>query len=173
MRILEAVELNSLKCLDYLCEIYEETITKHGSRKTLSTLNIQLYHRRFSLDWPSSDRPRESPLHLIASRHSGLEAMKIVEKHSNFMNHFIDKPDDNQSTPLLIAIKRKNVEVAKRLIKYPNRKPDIKKTNLHGESPICVAARTGQAEIMAEILKECEYMYAKKLAMRREIREDK
>ena len=119
--------------------------------------HIKLYHRRFGLNWPVEERPKESPLHLIASRCSALGAMKVVEKYACFMQSLVDEPDSVGSSPLLIAVKRNNIEVAKCLMNNSTRKPEIDKRNSKNESPIYLAALNGQTVIMKEMLKECKY----------------
>ncbi|XP_028391727.1 serine/threonine-protein phosphatase 6 regulatory ankyrin repeat subunit C-like [Dendronephthya gigantea] len=144
-RILEAVELNSLSCLHVLSEIYE----KHPiTRKE----DIHLFHRRYGLPfWPLSERPKETALHLIANKNSSIKAMEVLQERPKFLDDFSDIPDSHGSSPLLLAIKRNNMEVVKRLL---DRKPDVNKRNKHNETPIHVAALNDHADVIEEMLKK-------------------
>ncbi|XP_028391719.1 transient receptor potential cation channel subfamily A member 1-like isoform X3 [Dendronephthya gigantea] len=143
-RILEAVELDSLNCLNVLCDTYE----KHPFSKKE---DIHLFHRRFGLSfWPLSERPKETALHLIANKHTSVEAMEVLQKRPKFLDDFSDIPDSHDSSPLLLAIKCNNMEVVKRLLA---RKPDLNKRNKHDETPILVAALHDAEDVINEMLK--------------------
>ncbi|XP_028391726.1 transient receptor potential cation channel subfamily A member 1 homolog isoform X2 [Dendronephthya gigantea] len=145
-RILEAVELNSLSCLHALCEIYQNNPISNKAE------DIHLFHRRYGLSfWPLSERPKETALHLIANKHSSIKAMKVLQERPQFLNDFSDIPDSHGSSPLLLAIKRNNMEVVKVLL---DREPDVNKRNKHNESPILVAALNDHADVIKEMLEK-------------------
>ena len=73
------------------------------------------------------------------------------------MKSLVDQPDSHGSTPLLVAIQRNNVKVAKCLIKNSKKKPAIDKRNRKNDSPIYLTVRRGQTDVMKEILKNCKY----------------
>jgi ankyrin repeat protein len=84
------------------------------------------------------------------------QAIRIVEKHRDFMNSFVDEPfDNNKNTPLLSAVQGNCTEVAKWLMNQPGKKPDILKRNEDGVSPIYLAALKGQAEVIKTMLEIC------------------
>ena len=146
-RILEAVELNSLKCLDVFCEMYEKNPISQES-------DVELFHRRYGLSfWPLNERPKETALHVLASKLTSTQAVKVI-KDSKFLKDFSDIPDSHGSTPLLLAIKCNNMEVVQRLL---TAKPDVnQKNNRLNESPIYVAALNDHADILKEILVTCK-----------------
>ena len=146
-RILEAVELNSLNCLDVFCEMYEKNPISQES-------DVELFHRRYGLSfWPLNERPKETALHVLASKLTSTQAMKVI-KDSKFLKDFSDIPDSHGSTPLLLAIKCNNMEVVQRLL---TAKPDVnQKNNRLNESPIYVAALNDHADILKEILVTCK-----------------
>ncbi|XP_028391796.1 uncharacterized protein LOC114516496 isoform X2 [Dendronephthya gigantea] len=142
-RILEAVELNSLKCLLVLCDTYEKL-------PSTTEEDVHLFHRRYGLSsWPLNERPKESAVHLVANKLTSIKAMKVLEKHPRFLDEFSDIPDSHGSSPLLLAIKCNNMEVVKRLLA---RKPDLNKRNKHNETPILVAALNDDADVIKEML---------------------
>ena len=148
-RILEAVELNSLKCLDIFCQLYEKNPISTES-------DVELFHRRYGLSfWPLDERPKETAIHLLASKITSTEAMKILENHPKFLHDFSDVPDSHGSTPLLLAIKCNNMEVVQRLLLT---KPDVSKRNRHNESPIYVAALNDDAKAINRILETCKLL---------------
>ena len=138
-RILETVELNSLKCLDVFCQMYE--------KNPISSENdVALFHRRFGLSsWPLNERPKETALHVLASKITSTQAI---------LSDFSDVPDSLGSTPLLLAIKCNNMEVVRRLLPA---KPDINKRNRHNEYPIYVAALNDNVDVLSEILECCTF----------------
>ena len=150
--ICDAVELNSLDCLNYLLEKYNRNL-----RKPTASQNEMRSHR-FRINSQIGDKMAKSyPLHVIASRCSDVKALDLVENYETFMEDHIDMGDSEDSTPLLIALKRRNDKVAKRLLKHKNcTRPDITKKNKDGESPIMLAALFGQTSILMEMKKECE-----------------
>ena len=145
-RIMEAVEHNSLKCLDFLLKKYEEN--------PISTENdVERFHRRYGLSsWPVNERPKETALHVLATKHTSTQAMEVLE-NSKFLHDFSDIQDSDGSTPLLLAIKCNNIEVVKRLLPT---KPDINKRNRHNETPIYIAALNDHAYVIKEILTTCK-----------------
>ena len=148
-RLLEAVEYNSLKCLDVLSKKYEEN--------PISTKNdVERFHRPNSLSfWPVNERPKVTALHVLANKLTSTDAMKVL-KNSKFLYDFSDVPDSQESTPLLQAIKSNNIDAVKVFL---NAKPNIRKRNNFRESPIHVAALNDQADVIEEILKTCEFFY--------------
>ena len=150
--ICDAVELNSLDCLNYLLEKYNRNL-----RKPTASQNEMRDHR-LGINSHIGDRvAKRYPLHVIASRCSDVKALDLVENYETFMEDHIDMGDSEDSTPLLIALKRRNDKVAKRLLKHKNcTRPDITKKNKDGESPIMLAALFGQTSILMEMKKECE-----------------
>ena len=156
-RILEAVEFNSLKCLGHLLETYENLSklqSKSMKETKLPELDIGMRRRRFGLNWPTDDIPEGSPIHLMATRRSSLGTMQLVANYPNFMTEFVNKPDSEGSTPLVIAIKANNVEIALYLLDSGNEDVIIQK-NSRKESPIYLAALNGQTDIIKEILNRC------------------
>jgi ankyrin repeat protein len=130
-----AVDKYSVNCFEYLCDAYEQLTELSRAQVTF---------------WG-----KNSPLITIVE-HCNWVGIRIVEKHADLMNYLVDEPTDSQgSTPLLIAIKKGYVEVAKWLINKPGMKPDIAKRNNERESPIYLAALKGQAEIIKEMLEIC------------------
>ena len=157
-RIFEAVEYNSLKCLKELLTIYEnlrESDYSYGGIASIET-DKQLRYRKFGHNWSNNEDPKESSLHVVASRCSAIRAMKIIEKYPHFMNYHVDATDEHGSTPLLVAVKRNNVDVAKHLLDYEVNRTDITKTNKSNESPIYLAVLNGRFEILKEMLKLCK-----------------
>jgi hypothetical protein len=148
--MLETVELNSLKCLNVFCQMYEKNpISKNQS-------DVELFHRRYGLSfWPLNERPQETALHVLASKFTSTQAMNVL-KDSKFLKDFSDVPDSHGSTPLLLAIKCSNMEVVRRLLPA---KPDINKRNRHNEYPIYVAALNDHADVLSEILETCKYYF--------------
>ena len=133
-----------------LCDIYE----KHPIE---TEEDIHLFHRRYGLSfWPLNERPKVTALHLIASKHSSIKAMEVLEKQPKFLKDFSDIPDSHGSSPLLLAIKSNNMEVARRLLR---RKPNVNKRNRHNETPILVAALNDNAEVIKEMMAICEFIY--------------
>ena len=146
--ICDAVDLNSLACLKYLLEKYSRHLCE------LSTPENEMRNNRFGIDSQIGFKmAKQYPLHVIASRCSDMKALDLVEKCQIFMEDHIDMADNEGSTPLLIAIKRRNNKVAKRLLNY---RPDITKKNKDEESPIMLAALTGQTDILMEMKNECK-----------------
>ena len=147
-RLLEAVELNSLKCLSVLSDSYEKNpITTKD--------DIHLFHRRYGLSsWPLNERPKETALHLIANKLSSNKAIQVLEKRPKFLEDFLDIPDSHGSSPLLLAIKCKNMEVVWRLLCG---EPDVNKRNRHNETPILVAVLNDDVDVIKEILEICEF----------------
>ena len=128
-----------MDCLKNLLEKYNKNLKK----QTTSQIGDKMAKRY--------------PLHVIASRCSDVKALDLVENCQTFMEDHINMVDSEGSTPLLIAVKRRNDRVAKRLLKYKNStRPDITKKNKVGESPILLAALLGQTDILMEMKKECE-----------------
>ncbi|CAB4005753.1 TKL kinase, partial [Paramuricea clavata] len=143
-RLLEAVELNSLKCLDVLCKKYK--MEEFSMEK-----DVVLFHRRYGLSfWPLDERPKETALHVLASKLTSTNAMEVLKKRPKFLTDFSDVPDSHGSTPLLLAIKCNNNDVINGLLLA---KPDVNKRNLHEESPLHVAAVNDHDHIIEEILK--------------------
>ncbi|CAB4017884.1 ankyrin repeat domain-containing, partial [Paramuricea clavata] len=127
-----AVYQCSVNCFEYLCGAYEQLTNSSRTQVT--------WHRT------------GSPFFRIV-KECNWAAIRIAEKHGDLMNYLVDEPTESQeSTPLLIAIQNDYEEVAKWLIKEPEKKPDIEKRNAQGESPIYLAALKGQAEIIKEML---------------------
>ena len=157
-RIFEAVEYNSLKCLKELLTIYEKLRESDYSYDGIGPIEIDkpLRYRKFGHNWFNDEDPKESSLHVVASRCSAIRAMQIIEKYPNFMHYHVDATDEHGSTPLLIAVKRNNVDVAKRLLNYEVKRANITKTNKSNESPIYLAALNGRVEILKEMLKLCK-----------------
>ena len=148
--MIEAVELNSLKCLEVLCELYEDSPIS-------SENDVELLHRRYGLSfWPVHERPKESALHVLAGKFCSIKAMEVLERRPRFLDDFADVQDGHGSTPLLLAIKCNNIEVVKRLL-LAKPKPEVDKKNHHDETPIHVAALNGHADVLREILKTCKY----------------
>ena len=90
----------------------------------------------------------------MATRRSSLGTMQLVANYPNFMTEFVNKPDSEGSTPLVIAIKANNVEIALYLLDSGNEDVIIQK-NSRKESPIYLAALNGQTDIIKEILNRC------------------
>ena len=159
-RILEAVEFNSLKCLEQLLKIYDDLLSKlppeSMEEMILPELDIELRHRRYGLNWPADDLPKGTPLHLIASRRSALRAMKLVANNPNVMKQLANKPDSEGSTPLLIAAKAGNVKVAVCLMESIKDKHVIIQKNSKKESPIYFAALNGETDLIKVMLNRCE-----------------
>jgi ankyrin repeat protein len=122
----------SLDCLEYLCDVYDKL--PDSSRKEIT--------------WSSYG----SPLIEIV-KGCNWAAIRIVEKHRDFMNNLVDEPfDDNANTPMLIAVRENYIEIAKWLINLPGKNPDIEKKNVKGESPIYLVALKGQVEVIKDML---------------------
>ena len=118
--------------------------------------DVELFHRRYGLSfWPLDKRPKETALHVLASRFTSTQAMDVL-KGSKFLKDFSDIPDSHGSTPLLLAIKCNNMEVVQRLL--PS-KPDVDKKNRYDESPIYVAAQNDRVDVINEILATCKCEY--------------
>ena len=118
--------------------------------------DVELFHRRYGLSfWPLDERPKETALHVLASKLTSTQAMRVLE-NSKFLKHFSDIPDSQGSTPLLLAIKCNNMEVVQRLLPA---KPDVNKLNRHNECPIYVAALNDHADVISEILKTCKWLH--------------
>ncbi|XP_028392147.1 transient receptor potential cation channel subfamily A member 1-like isoform X2 [Dendronephthya gigantea] len=140
-RIFQAVERNSLKCLDVLCEVYVKAVSGEYS----------LFHRfTFFVSGVQDERPKETALHVLATKTTSAKAiLKVFEKRPKFLNDLSDFPDSYGSTPLLVAINYNNIEVAKRLIRTKSR---VDKRNDDGESPILLAALNDYVDIIKEML---------------------
>jgi ankyrin repeat protein len=122
----------SLDCLEYLCDVYDKL--PDSSRKEIT--------------WSSYG----SPLIEIV-KGCNWAAIRIVEKHRDFMNNLVDEPfDDNANTPMLIAVRENYIEIAKWLTNLSGKNPDIEKKNVKGESPIYLVALKGQVEVIKDML---------------------
>ena len=124
----------SFDCLDFLCDAYEQL--PDSSRAQIRWVGGRpLFEIVMGCNW---------------------QAIRIVEKHRDFMNSFVDEPfDNNKNTPLLSAVQGNCTEVAKWLMNQPGKKPDILKRNEDGVSPIYLAALKGQAEVIKTMLEIC------------------
>ena len=153
-RILEAVELDSLKCLEVLCEQYSKNPISKGN-----TDDVHLFHRRYGLSfWPLDKRPTVTALHVLANKLTSSKAIKALERWPKFLDDFSDVQDSHKSTPLLLAIKCNNFELIRRLLAIKP-VPDLSKKNLHGESPISIAALNDYVDIVRDIIRTCKYLY--------------
>ena len=153
-RIFQAVEQNSLKCLNVLCDIYE----KHEEFKTPSNECNQFYRCVYLVSGflNKSKHPKETALHVLASKPESTEAMTVLEKQPKFLSDFSDFPDSHGATPLLVAIKCNNIEFVKRLLVT---KPKIQPAGFGiFESPILFAALNDHTDVIGEILKTCEFL---------------
>lgn len=140
-----------MKCLDKLCEIYED------NHKSSTNNYVQLFHRRFGQSgWPMDKRPKETALHVLASRLTSRKTMGVLSKRQVFLKVFSDIQDSNGCTPLLVAAKCSNIEVVKWLLPVMR---DVNKRNHNGESPIYIAALNDNVDILREILKTCTCSY--------------
>ena len=136
-----------MKCLDVFCQLYEQNPVTNKSE-------VELFHRRYGLSfWPLDERPKETALHVLASKITSTEAMKVLDSHPKFLNDFSDVADSYGSTPLLLAIKCNNMEVVERLLLT---KPDVNKRNRRNESPIYVAALNDHAKVINRIIETCK-----------------
>ena len=146
--------MDSLKCLDVLCEKYEENpISKDN------TNDVHLFHRRYGLSfWPLTERPRVTALHFLANKLTSSKAMEVLERRPSFLNDFSDVQDSHGSTPLLLAIKCYNVGVIRRLLQIEP-VPNVKQKNKYGESPIHATALNDHADILEDIIKACKYLH--------------
>ncbi|XP_028391898.1 serine/threonine-protein phosphatase 6 regulatory ankyrin repeat subunit A-like [Dendronephthya gigantea] len=143
LRILEAIEVNSLMCLDVLCEAYQ-------NQQTPSKKKGELFHRRCGLSfWPIDERPKVTALHVLASRVKSAKALDVLVKRPEFFQDFADMQDSHGSTPLLLAIKCNNMDVVRRLL---TTKPDVNKKNRYDETPILIAALKDNADAIQEII---------------------
>ena len=125
----------SFGCFEYLCDAYEELPASFRTKIAWNQFGSPLITIVEGCNW---------------------EAIKIVEKHIDFMNDFVDGSfGDNGNTPLLTAVQMNHIEVAKWLINRSGKKPDIEKRNEERESPIYIAALKGQAEVIKEMLEIC------------------
>ncbi|XP_028392143.1 transient receptor potential cation channel subfamily A member 1-like isoform X2 [Dendronephthya gigantea] len=140
-RIFQAVERNSLECLDVLCEMYEKEVSDEYS----------LFHRSIYFAFGvQEERPKETALHLLATKTTSPEAiLEVFARRPKFLNDLSDFPDSHGSTPLLVAIKHNNMDVVKRLLRT---KPRVGKRNNDGESPILLAALNGYVDVIKEML---------------------
>jgi ankyrin repeat protein len=130
--------------LDVLCKKYER-------EKFSMEEDVVLFHRRYGLSfWPLDERPKETALHVLASKLTSTNAMEVLKKTRKFLTDFSDVPDSHESTPLLLAIKCNNIEVINGLLPA---KPDVNKRNRRNESPLHVAALNDHDHIIREILK--------------------
>ena len=144
-RILEAVELNSLKCLRILCEKYKQ------NRISSTKEDVILFHRRYGLSfWPLDERAKMTALHLLAKKFSSIKAMDVMVEQPEFLNDFWNVPDSDGSTPLLLAIKCNNSEIVKRLL--PPKPENLNEGNQY-ELPLYVAALNDHADVIREIIK--------------------
>jgi hypothetical protein len=146
-RILEAVELNSLKCLQVLCGEYK--------RNRISTKeDVELFHRRYGLSfWPLDERAKMTAIHLLAKKFTSIKAMEVMLRQPEFLNDFSEVQDSDGSTPLLLAIKCNSSEIVKPLL--PSKPEKLNERNQH-ESPICVAALNDHADVIKEIINKCK-----------------
>ncbi|XP_028391903.1 transient receptor potential cation channel subfamily A member 1-like [Dendronephthya gigantea] len=144
-RIFQAVELNRLKYLDFISEEYEKFYREPNMSK--------LFYRRAHLSYGSfslNDHPKETALHVLASKPNSTEAVRIFENRPLFLRDFSDIPDSHGSTPLLVAVKSNNIEVVRLLLLRT--RPDVNSRNKHGESPILVAAVNNDADLIRTML---------------------
>jgi ankyrin repeat protein len=130
----KAVFHNSLKCLEYILEIYDQLPDSSRSK----------------IIWIDGN----SPLFTITKK-CCWAAMRIVEKHPSFIKDVVDEPGSDGSTPLLVAVKRNHIEVVKWLMNNSGMKLEIERRNRKGETAIYLAALNGQADVIKEMLERC------------------
>ena len=96
------------------------------------------------------DRDNKNALHFLARQKSrSKRAQKVLrEDHVEALQDIIDKPDDTELTPLLMAVKSNNEKIAKYLVKNgANFEKMIK-----NQSPINIAVENGQTNVLEEML---------------------
>ncbi|XP_028392041.1 transient receptor potential cation channel subfamily A member 1-like [Dendronephthya gigantea] len=157
-RLFQAAEQNSLKCLDHLCWMYEED--DECDRYSYWAKPTNLFYRRiYSGSRLSKEHPKETALHVLASKPKAVEAMKVLEKRPKFLRDFKDFPDNHDTSPILVAIKCNNIKVFRRLLTKELAKRsrfywdiELNRVNIHKESPIRVAAMNDNAEVIKVML---------------------
>ena len=99
---------------------------------------------------------RPTYLHRIAESYSAIGLMNILQKYPELVQPMLEQVDLTGSTPLHQAIKRKNVDIAKCLIRCG---ADYKKQNKREETPIYLAVLNGQIDILEEIFLLCKFSF--------------
>ena len=94
----------------------------------------------------------KNAFHILAAKTPGSETIEKLEKYNDFLKNLniFNRPEDsNEATPLLIAVKWNNNEIAKYLIQND---VDFTTRDKNGQSPINIAVREGQEVIVREML---------------------
>ena len=140
--ILVATEHDSKECLEYFLTLNE----KHGGMKLDVT------------DGFVQSRTGQNAFHLMAMQQKSTEVVDILEGHAESLKDIIDKPDSNNLTPLLTAVKNNNTKVAKLLVQRDacfHQNFGIGKKG-QGESAINIAITSGQCDVLEEMIKKGE-----------------
>ena len=131
-----AINYNSPKCLDFFLTL----------RESLKEQHPQLFDEIDGLVEP--DRDNKNPLHFLARQMLGSEIVTLLENHVKSLQDIIEEPDDTGLTPLLMAVKRNNEEMARYLVKHGANFEKI----IKGQSPINIAIANGQTDVLEEML---------------------
>ena len=134
--VLLAIEYNSSDCLNFFLTL----------RESFKEQYPELFDKIDGLVEP--DRGNKNALHFLARQKSGSERVKLLEDHVEALQGIIDKPDDTGLTPLLMAVKRNNEEMARYLVKHGANFEKI----IKGQSPINIAIANGQTDVLEEML---------------------
>ena len=90
---------------------------------------------------------KKNILHVAAEMLTNAEAVNTIDTYSSYsiMEELADRPDNNGTTPLIVACKHQNHLMARRLIGYGAKIDHIDNDN---NSPIYLATSTGSAETL-------------------------
>ena len=94
----------------------------------------------------------------MAMQQKSTEVVDILEGHAESLKDIIDKPDSNNLTPLLTAVKNNNTKVAKLLVQRDacfHQNFGIGEKG-QGESAINIAITSGQCDVLEEMVKKGE-----------------
>ena len=135
-----------LKCMEYLLQVYDEMDDRSRELEDTLTSTVEIVKRFMDSTY----------LHHIATSYSSQKLMNILQKHKNLIEPVLNQKDQVGTTPLHVAVKWHNVDIAKCLIQC---EADVLSRNNRGETPVYLAALNGQVEILEEILQKCKFSF--------------